>query len=164
MPHDAATYYPPPVGLIKTPIETFNRVKDEVGDARVEYRQSTQSSYSQYANRANGTALQVTPDIASFNPATKVMDAASTPFSVVITGTGFSAVSKVWWNGVEYTPSAWTATTLTVTVPAAPGAWSYSVYVMNEGNPSNVKKYKFTAAELREDAKTVKVIKQAEKV
>ena len=145
MAHDAADYYPPPVGLIKSPRETYNRVNDEVKDARVEYRQTRESSYSQYRNLTAGTAIQVTPDIASFNPATKVMSAAETPFSVVITGTGFSAVSKVWWNGLEYSPSAWTATTLTVTVPAAPQAWAYSVYVMNDGNPSNVKKYTFTA-------------------
>lgn len=145
MPHDAATYFPPPVGLIKTPRETFNRVKDEVGDARVEYRQTRESSYSQYRNLTAGTAIQVTPDITSFTPATKVMNASETPFVLTITGTGFTAVSKVWWNGVEYTPSAWTSTTLTVTVPAAPQAWAYSVYVMNEGNPSNVKKYTFTA-------------------
>lgn len=144
MAHDAALYST--AAGSKTPGQTEDRVQDEVFDARVEYRQTATGSYSQYANRANGTALSGVPDIASFNPATKVMNAAQTPFSLVITGTGYTALSKVWWNGLEYTPSAWTATTLTVSVPAAPYEWAYSVYVMNDGGiPSNVKKYTFTA-------------------
>jgi len=169
MPHDAAIYIPSVAG-VKTPTETANRVKDEVFDAMVEYRQSAQASYSQYANRANGTALQTVPDITSFNPATKVISAAETPFSLIITGTGFTAQSKVLWNRIEYTPSAWTATTLTVTVPAAPQPWAYKVYVDNLGIPSNVKSYTFTATLVRgaEDepapnAKTAKVLKQSKK-
>ena len=159
MPHDAATYIPS-AAPTKTPRQTYDRVQDEVFDARVEYRQAAQSSYSQYANRALGTALQTVPDITSFNPATKVKDPAQALFSVVITGTGFTAQSKVWWNNVEYTPSGQTATTLTVSVPAAPYAWAYSVYVMNDGIPSNVKKYTFTDVAARE-SETIKVVKQS---
>jgi IPT/TIG domain len=162
MPHDAATYIPSAAGT-KTPRQTYDRVQDEVFDARVEYRQTATGSYSQCRYLTTGAAPSGVPDIGSYSPATKVMDPAQALFSLVITGTGFTALSKVWWNNVEYTPSAWTATTLTVSVPAAPYAWAYSVYVMNDGGiPSNVKKYTFTET-LTRRAETIDVIKQSKK-
>lgn len=146
MPHDAATYFPNEHLTVKTPKQTYDRVQDEVFDARVEYRQTARSSYSQYKYLTTGVAPQPVPTIASFNPETGVVDPEKELFEVVITGTGFTAQSKVWWNDALYTPSAWTATTLTVTVPAAPKKMSYPVYVSNLGVPSDVENYKFTAA------------------
>jgi hypothetical protein len=142
MPHDAALYMPSASSGV--PARTTDKVKDEVQDAQVEYRQTAQSSFQQYKYLTTGVAPQSVPVIVSFNPATKPKDPAQTPFSLIITGTGFTAASKVWWNGTQYTPSGQTATTLTVTVPASDDENGYTIYVVNDGVPSDVENYKFT--------------------
>jgi IPT/TIG domain len=144
MPHDAATYAPTAVSF-DTPKEVAERVLDEVEDARSEYAQGVRSTYAQYSYLTAGTLPPITPDITGFTPESLPMDEEATPVEVVVNGSGFVAESVVNWDGDPITPTAQTATTLTVTVPSSTWVQGVPVYVSNSGLLSNEKNFKFTS-------------------
>jgi hypothetical protein len=82
---------------------------------------------------SNGISFAVTPNITSLNPTSGIVGT-----SVTIAGSGFGATqgsSTVTFNGTGGTPTAWTAASITVPVPA--GATSGNVVVTVGGQPSN---------------------------
>jgi hypothetical protein len=82
---------------------------------------------------SNGISFSVTPNITSLNPNSGVVGT-----SVSITGTSFGTTqgtSTVTFNGTTGTPTAWTATGITVPVPA--GATTGNVVVTVGGVASN---------------------------
>ncbi len=82
---------------------------------------------------SNGISFSVTPNITSLNPNSGVVGT-----SVSITGTSFGATqgtSTVTFNGTTGTPTAWTATSITVPVPT--GATTGNVVVTVGGVASN---------------------------
>ncbi|MBF9237309.1 T9SS type A sorting domain-containing protein [Hymenobacter sp. BT683] len=82
------------------------------------------------------TAPVVTPVISALSPNAQV--AGGPDVTLTITGTGFTPSSTVNFNGVSYTQTSSTATTLVVTIPASAltTAGSYTVSVSNAGATS----------------------------
>ncbi|HKV64028.1 MAG TPA: IPT/TIG domain-containing protein [Candidatus Acidoferrum sp.] len=82
---------------------------------------------------SNGVNFSVTPNIASISP---VAGGVGTP--ITITGSGFGSAqgtSNVTFNGTAATPTAWSATSITVPVPA--GAATGNIVVTIGGVASN---------------------------
>jgi len=82
---------------------------------------------------SNGISFSVTPNITSLSPTSGVVGT-----SVTIAGASFGATqgsSTVTFNGTTGTPTAWTATSITVPVPA--GAITGNVVVTVGGQASN---------------------------
>ena len=82
---------------------------------------------------SNGVVFTVTPAISSVSP-----DSGAEGTSVDISGTSFGATqgaSTVTFNGTAATPTSWSGTSITVTVPA--GATTGNVVVTVDGQASN---------------------------
>ena len=80
----------------------------------------------------------VAPTISALSPTAQVVGGPA--LTLTITGTNFTAGSTVNFNNVSYTPTAVTATTATVTIPASvlSTLGSYPVSVTSGGGTSNV--------------------------
>lgn len=70
-----------------------------------------------FAIYGTASATNPVPIATALSPSTKVPGGPNFPLTVH--GINFVSGSKVVWGGVELTPSAWTGTRLTVTVPSA---------------------------------------------
>ena len=91
------------------------------------------------------TVSVVVPTLTALSPNTQVVGGPAV--TLTLTGTGFTATSTVSFNGVVYTPSSSTATSLTVTIPATAVAvvGSYPVTVTNSAGTSNALTFAVTA-------------------
>jgi hypothetical protein len=142
MPHDAALF----VESVKqrlSPAETAARIEDEVEDARVQYKQSADSSEEQYRYLTTGVMPDQTPELDGFSPDGK--PAAGVAFLVTVQGSSFNATSKINWDGSLITTTYVSPTSLTATVTPPATAQGVPVFVVNGDLTSVVKNYHFTA-------------------
>lgn len=140
-PHDV-TKYPTDHLYRRTPEDTSDRVLDEVKDSREGYRQTKETSYSQYRTLALGEAQVFTPEIDGFDPADH--EAGTGTFSVEIIGTNFTWDTLVNWDGEVMDPMVLDTEHLTVEVPVNSTAEGVPVFVTNYTQDSKVRNYRFT--------------------
>jgi hypothetical protein len=144
MPHDAALYAES-VKQRQTPAETADRIDDEVEDARAEYKEGAESSAEQYRYLTTGVMADQTPVLDSLTPP-GVKAGTAGPVVITLHGSGFTATSKVNWDGSVVTPTFVNPTTLTVSITPPATVKAVPAFVVNGDLASKTKNYPFEAA------------------
>lgn len=140
MPHDAALFATS-VKQRTSPEATAVANAAVVAAAQVKYTSSRDQTVADFAELAD-----MTPEITTISPATKVAGAAQ--FTLTVNGFDFDANAKIRWSGTQQTTTVVSPTQLTCTISAAlvNTAGSRTVTVINgSGKISNGVTFTITA-------------------